>query len=310
MEKLLTALSRLSLRLFVKPVLGSRLPIGFQRRWIEVMTRVVGGPGGIESSEIWAGELCIKRLRRTEPGSVGAVDASGRDAILYVHGGAFEVGGGEMFVGFASWLASVTGADVYLPDYRLAPEHTQPAPTDDLFNAYRTVLELGHDPGRTAVIGDSAGGSLAVTTVRSLREMGQPSPAALVLISPWLDLSLSGASVSTAARRDPVLRRDALASAARNHAGGLHLDDPRISPLFAALRTLPPTLVQVGTDEILLDDSTRFAERAYAAGVDVTLQRFDGLFHEFQLFAKLLRTSRGALDDIAVFLKRQFDAAS
>ena len=104
-----------------------------------------------------------------------------------------------------------------------------------------------------------------------------------------------------------MLRRDALASAARNHAGGLHLDDPRISPLFAELRTLPPTLVQVGTDEILLDDSTRFAERAYAAGVEVELQRFDGLFHDFQLFAKLLPSSRGALDDIAAFLDRRLD---
>ena len=138
-----------------------------------------------------------------------------------------------MYVGLASWLASATGADVYLPDYRLAPEHPQPAPTDDLFAAYRAVLELGHDPERTAVAGDSAGGALAVSTVRSLREMGLPTPAAMVLISPWLDLSLSGASVARVGRRDPVLRREGLVGSARNHAGGLHLDDPRISPLFA-----------------------------------------------------------------------------
>ena len=307
MEKLLVALSRLSLRLFVKPVLGSRLPITFQRRWIAAITKAVGGPKGVERSEIWVGELPVLRLRRTDPDAVGAVDPAGRDAILYVHGGAFEIGGGDMYAGFASALAVATGADVYLPDYRLAPEHSQPAPTDDVFAAYRAVLELGHLPGRTAVVGDSAGGGLSVSTVRSVREMGLPTPAALVLISPWLDLSLSGASVGLVGRRDPMLKRDALAAAARDHAAGLHLDDPRISPLFAELRTLPPTLVQVGTDEILLDDSTRFADRAYAAGVEVELQRFDGMFHDFQLFAKLLGTSRGAIEDIAAFLRRRFD---
>ena len=213
-----------------------------------------------------------------------------------------------MYAGFASWLAIVTGADVYLPDYRLAPEHTQPAPTDDVFAAYRAVLELGHQPGRTAVVGDSAGGGLSVSTVRSLREMGLPTPAALVLISPWLDLSLSGASVGLGRR---AATRCCGATGSRRRPAttppGCHLDDPRVSPLFAELRTLPPTLVQVGTDEILLDDSTRFADRAYAAGVEVELQRFDGMFHDFQLFAKLLGTSRGAIDDIAAFLRRRFD---
>jgi acetyl esterase/lipase len=309
MESLLTALARISVRLFVRPVLGSRLPIGFQRRWMTAMTRIVGGPNGIERSEVWAGELSMTRLRRADSEAVGAVDPGGRDAVLYVHGGGFEVGGGEMYAGFASWLAAVARADVYMPDYRLAPEHAQPAPTDDVFAAYRAVLELGHDATRTAVIGDSAGGGIAVSTVRSLREMGLPDPAAMVLISPWLDLSLSGASVGLVGRRDPVLRREWLERAARNHAAGLHLDDPRISPLFADLHRLPPTLVQVGTDEILLDDSTRFADRAYAAGVEVELQRFDGLFHDFQLYARLLASSRGALDDIAAFLRRHFAPA-
>ena len=106
-----------------------------------------------------------------------------------------------------------------------------------------------------------------------------------------------------------MLRRGWLVRGARAHAGGLHLDDPRISPLFADLHTLPPTLVQVGTDEILLDDSTRFADRAYAAGVEVELQRFEGQFHDFQIFARLLSASRGALDDIASFLNRHFEPA-
>jgi len=140
------------MRLCFRPVIGSRLPISFQRRWATTLTRIVGGPNGIERSEIWVGELSMTRLRRIDSGAVGAIDPGGRDAVLYVHGGGFEIGGGEMYVGFASWIATVTGADVYLPDYRLAPEHPQPAPTDDAFVAYRAVLELGHDPHRTAVI--------------------------------------------------------------------------------------------------------------------------------------------------------------
>ncbi len=136
--------------------------------------------------------------------------------------------------------------------------------------------------------------------------MNVPSPAALVLISPWLDLTLTSASVAANARRDPMLRRGWLEQSARAHAGELHRSDPRVSPLFADLTTLPPTLVQVGSDEILLDDSTRFADRAWAAGAEVELQRFDGWWHDFQASAGELRAARAALEDVAGFLKRRF----
>ena len=139
MEKLIRAISKIAMRLLFRPVIGSGLPISFQRRWAATLTRIVPGPKRIERSEIWAGELSMTRLRRDDSGAVGAIDPGGRDAVLYVHGGGFEIGDGEMYVGFASWIASVTGADVYLPDYRLAPEHPQPAPTDDAFAAYRAA---------------------------------------------------------------------------------------------------------------------------------------------------------------------------
>ena len=206
----------------------------------------------------------MTRLRKVGGGQLGAVDAAQRNAILYAHGGGFVVGGGDSYAGFAAWLAAATGADVYLPDYRLAPEHPQPAATDDLFAAYRAILELGHDPGRIAVVGDSAGGSPGGRRpCARCREMGVPSPAALVLISPWLDLSLSGASVGL--RRQP--RSDAaprgwLAAAARNTPAACTSTTRGSRRCSPTSRTLPPTLVQVGTDEILLDDSTRFADRA------------------------------------------------
>ena len=307
MQALLKAVIRLNLRLFFKPWIGSNLPLSFQRRWMAMLARTTGKPKGVEEGEIWVGDVRMLRLRSGSEPLVGPSELAARDAILYAHGGGFIGGGGSTYVGFAAWLAETTGADVYLPDYRLAPEHPFPAPVDDLFEAYRVVLELGHAPERIAILGDSAGAALAVNVALALPEMGLRSPAALVLLSPFLDLSLSGPSVSANARRDPMVSIRFLERGARAHAAGLRLTDPQVSPLFADLGALPPTLVQVGTDEILLDDSTRFADRAWAAGAEVELQRFDGMFHDFQTAGSVLKVSRGALADVAAFLTRRFD---
>lgn len=245
------------------------------------------------------------RLRAGGGELIGPTDAADRDAVLYVHGGAFVAGGAGAYAGFASRIAAATGADVHLPDYRLAPEHSHPAPGDDLFAAYSALLELGYPARRIAIVGDSAGGALAAGLALTIPEMDVPSPAAMVLISPWLDLTLSGASIAANAKADPMLRRALLEEGGRAHAAGLRRSDPRVSPLFADLRGLPPTLVQVGSDEILLDDSTRFADRAWAAGVEVELQRFEGLWHDFQLMAGTLEVAAGAVEDIAAFISRR-----
>lgn len=307
MQRFLKAVSRLMLRLLVKPVLGSKLPPQLRRRWLAMSLRFAGGPKGVERSELWAGEVRMLRLRASDASedAVGPTDASERDAIMYVHGGAFVSGGDDAYAGFASWIAALTGADVYLPDYRLAPEHPQPAATDDLFAAWRAILDLGHDPARCAFVGDSAGGGLAVSTALLLPEMDVASPAALALISPFLDLSLSGSSVIEKAADDPVLSAALLHPAAVAYADGLSLTDPKISPLFAKLRRLPPVLIQVGTEEVLIDDATRFADRAWAAGVEVELQQFPEMWHDFQTQAKLLKVSRTALEDVAAFLGRR-----
>ena len=307
MQPLLKALTRLVLRISFKPVIGSRLPLGLQRRWLSALTRSAGRPRGIEECEIDAGGVPVVRLRASGAAPrVGPAPLAERDAILFVHGGGFILGGAGTYRGFAAWVAEATGADVYLADYRLAPEHPHAAAGDDLFAAYSRLLELGHEPGRTTILGDSAGGALATSLTLTLPEMGVPSPAALVLLSPWLDLSLSGASITANARRDPMLTRAFLERGGRAYAGTMRRSDPRVSPLFADLADrLPPTLIQVGSEEILLDDSTRFADRAWAAGVEVELQRFDGLWHDFQGFAGVLSASRGALDDLAAFLGRR-----
>jgi acetyl esterase/lipase len=303
LQTFLKALTRLLLRASFKPFIGPPFPIAFQRRWLGILSASAPGPKGIEGSDVWAGDVRVARYR--EGAGPGPADAASRDAIVFVHGGGFVAGSADGYAAFAGWLASTTGADVYVPEYRLAPEHPHPTPTDGVFAGYRAVLDLGYSPRRTAVVGDSAGGNLAVATVRTLPEMNVPSPAALVLISPWLDLTLTSASVSANARRDPMLRRSWLEQSSRSYAGDLHRSDPRISPLFADLSTLPPTLIQVGSDEILLDDSIRFADRAWAAGAEVELQRFEGWWHDFQTSAGTLRVAHDALVDVAGFLKRR-----
>lgn len=308
MQTLLKALTRLFLRVFFKPVHGPPFSLAFQRSWIGTLSRAATGPKGVEMSELQVGELRVVLAQSVPDGAPppGPPAPAERDAILLVHGGAFVLGSPSSYSGLAGWIAQATGADVYVPDYALAPEQPYPEPTDDLFAAYRMILERGHEPGRTAVIGDSAGGALAVSTVRTLPEMNVPTPAAMALLSPWLDLTLSAASVSENASRDPMLRRAWLEGAARAHAGELRLSDPRVSPLFADLATLPPTLIQVGSDEILLDDSVRFADRAWSEGVEVELQRFNGWWHDFQVHAGTLKPARAAIEDIAAFLARRF----
>ncbi len=310
MQTLLKAIIRGFLRLLFKPAFGSRLPLGLQRRWLSALSRTLRRPRGVVAQELWTGETSSVRLRAEPEGMIGPAPAAERNAILFVHGGAYINGGGPIYSSFAAWVASITGADVYLPDYRLAPEHPFPAPIDDLFAAYRGVLELGHQPSRVAMLGDSAGGALAVGLALTLPEMNVPPPAALVLLSPWLDLSLSGASIAANARRDPVLARRCLEVGGRAHAGDLRRSDPRLSPMFADLHGLPPTLIQVGSDEILLDDSVRFADRAWGAGVEVELQRFEGWFHDFQSHAGTLRGAREALQDVSAFLARRFETSS
>lgn len=303
LQTLLKALTPLFLRVFFKPFHGPPFSVAFTTRWVRALSRFSRPPAGIEREEMNAGDVRIVRLRSGARTTVPA--AAERDAILFCHGGAFVFGGLDTHLGLAGWIAETTGADVYVAEYRLAPEHPFPAPTDDLFAAYRAVLDQGHAPERTAIVGDSAGGALAVSMTISLPEMNVPSPAALVLLSPWLDLTLTSASIGANARRAPMLTRDWLDRTARAYAGELRRSDPRISPLFADLATLPPTLVQVGSDEILLDDSIRFTDRAYAAGVEVELQRFDGWWHDFQALAGPLDGAREALEDVAAFLRRR-----
>ncbi len=299
-DAVLRHIFRVMLRLFYKPFLGPPFPVAFQRRFMELATRILPPPAEVDREQLRGPGAPVTRF------GIGGGDPALRPAVLWAHGGGFVIGSPSTHAGFAGHLAQAAGADVYLPDYRLAPEHPWPAATDDFFSAYTAMLARGHDPARVAIGGDSAGGAIAILTALSLAEMDVPAPAALVLLSPVTDLGLSGPSVVSKRRAEPLLRTDWLAPSYRAWAGPLALSDGRVSPLYADLAGLPPTLVQVGEDEILLDDSVRFADRAWAKGVQVELQRFAGAWHDFQLQAGLLADSRAAVGDIAAFLRRRW----
>ncbi len=223
--------------------------------------------------------------------------------LVYLHGGGYVVGSPESHANWVQWLAVRANAVVTLVDYRLAPEHPYPAAVDDCVAAI-TALQKLVDPASIVIGGDSAGGGAALATMARLRDTGQPMPSAAVLFSPWTDLTASGDSTRTRAAADPMIDPNWLSTFADYYRGDVPADDAGVSPLFANQQGLPPTLIQVGDDEVLLDDSTRLAERMRAAGVDVELEVAPDLWHVYQAFAPMMPEAREALDKAARFLQQ------
>jgi monoterpene epsilon-lactone hydrolase len=252
-----------------------------------------------------------------EPGVVGGVSgwwcrSAGADPgrlLLYVHGGGYGLGSAEAFRNLASQIARRIRADAFLPDYRLAPEHPFPAAIDDVVAAYHGLQAPGG--ARIVVAGDSAGGGLTLALLPILRAGAVAEsalPAGAAVMSPWTDLGLTGASMESRADADPIFTRGVLQAMADNYAHGQDKADPRISPLHALLAGLPPIRIDVGDDEVLLDDSIRFAARAAAAGVDVSLSVWAGMPHVFQSSLGHMLASERSLDAIGAFLSGRLDA--
>ncbi|HEX2578379.1 MAG TPA: alpha/beta hydrolase [Aquihabitans sp.] len=204
--------------------------------------------------------------------------ADAADLLLYLHGGSYTAGSLASHRSLVARLARACGRDAVAVDYRLAPEHPHPAGLDDAGTVYRRLVDDGTDPARIVVAGDSAGGGLVTALLLRLRDEGALLPAGAVLLSPWLDLTLTAAAITEKAAADPMLRATSLARSAADYAGD-DLRRPLVSPVLADLAGLPPLLVLVGTAEILLDDSLTFASRAREAGVSVDLQVEEGLVH-------------------------------
>jgi epsilon-lactone hydrolase len=214
------------------------------------------------------------------------ISLPGTDAgrvLLYLHGGGYQLGSVKSHGELAARLGRASGRRVLLPEYRLAPEHPFPAAVDDVLTVWRWLRTgQGLPASAVAVAGDSAGGGLAVALMATLRDAGEDLPAAAVLMSPWTDLSFSGASMTEREAEDPVLTPDEIREFAAIYLAGADPRAPQASPLFARLDGLPPLLIQVGTAELLLSDSEELAASAAAAGVDVTVQLCEGAPHVYQ----------------------------
>jgi acetyl esterase/lipase len=233
--------------------------------------------------------------------------ADSNRVILYFHGGGYCFGSRETFRGMVAHLAIAAEARALLIDYRLAPEHPFPAALDDAVSAYRWLLGQGIAPSSIVLAGDSAGGGLAIATAMALRDGGAPLPRAIVTMSPWTDLALTGMSVLANQKRDAVLRWDALSLCARHYLRKTLPTNPFASPYYGNFKGLPPLLIHAGSEELLKDDATRIAEKAEAAGCEVSCEIWDGMPHAFQYFCDL-KEAAGSLDRIGSFIRSRVPA--
>jgi salicylate hydroxylase len=224
-------------------------------------------------------------------GNDSLVTCAEGSALLHFHGGAYVLGSAAASVEYAGRLSAALKGPCYTVDYRLAPEHPFPAAIDDAFDAYRGILAAGHDPAHLFLSGESSGGGLALALAMSLRRAGLPLPAGVIAICPFTDLTLSGSSVVRNSGNDPAAHRDSLSLLAASYFQGHEPTDPLVSPLFGDPTGLPPLFLTAAAGEVLESDATRFAEKAAAAGVDVTLEIVPDSVHVYVLFPFLPEAS-------------------
>lgn len=223
-----------------------------------------------------------------------------RRCILYCHGGGYTSGNLGYSRILASKLAHITGYEVLAFEYRLAPEHPFPAAPDDAMKAWDYLMHLGYGARDVVVAGDSAGGNLALVLTHRLKGEGRRLPGALILMSPWTDLTASGKSYRERIELDPVLTLNYIHAVREAYARGQDWSAPLLSPLFGDLSAFPPTLIQAGTNEILLSDSIRLRDRMIQAAVPCRLEVWTDLWHVFQMFP--MKKATEAMESIGRFL--------
>lgn len=309
-----SVVARLS-RPIMKSVLAATLkagdPADTQRRSFERVCALLPSARGTNSEGVnleYCGALRIvpKKLQA----ALYAVEASGshdKRALLYFHGGAYVVGSAGAYSSFLSHYAKKLNCLVLAVDYRLAPEHPHPAGLTDALSGWRYLLEQGYRPENIIIAGDSAGGGLSSSLVLKLKQEQQTLPGAVFLISPWVDLGLSGPSVTERADREAMIGFAWLQESAAFYMGGGDVDDPLLSPLFGEMEAWPPVLIHVGSDEILYDDSTRLAVQLQMAGNDVSIVDWAGMWHVFHILAPILPEANRAIDDSAKWMRSKLN---
>jgi len=266
-----------------------------QRSSMSQMAEMASVPEGVSVTETYAGGC---RAYWHDPAG-GARDR----VILYVHGGGYVLGSPKSHERLVGHLARAAGCRALNLDYRLAPEHPHPAAVEDATAAYRWLLAQGYRPEHVGISGDSAGGGLTLATLLSIKESGLPQPAAAAPLSPWTDLEMLGASMTTNAKRDVLVHAEGLRGLAAMFLGASSPRAPLAAPLHGDYYGVAPIYIQVGGDETLLDDSTRLVERARSAGAEVVLDVFPEMQHVFQMSVGRMPEATDAVQRLGAWFK-------
>jgi acetyl esterase/lipase len=288
-------LVRLGGRWLLKHLGRNDVTIEQKRRRVAAVQRLVPKPpAGTQTLAVDAGGVRADRVST-------ALSESYRH-ILFLHGGGFIVGSPALYRHFTWRIASAARARVLCVDYRLAPEHPFPAALDDAVTAYRWLLADGAEPQQIAVMGDSAGGGLALSLLLRLRDESIALPAAAVALSPWTDLALTGLSFKLNAGADPLISPEQARHFVDYYLAGADPRSPYASPLYGEPTGLPPTFIHVGGDEVLRDDAVRMANRMRAAGCRVELEIWPRMPHVWHLYAPVMPEAWQAIERIGAFV--------
>lgn len=286
-----TGLRQTMIRL-VRPLLHPAVPVSIQRKLVSKAYLTSVPPRGTRFEYIEAEGIAMTRVCHSDnPDGV----------VLYFHGGGYIIGSSRTHRGITGHLARASGTMVIVPDYRLAPENPYPAALDDAEAVYLALLDEGHPPASLSLAGDSAGGGLAIALAMRLRDKGLPLPSSLMVMSPWTDLSNAHLYSPEC---EPVLQRRWIDKAARLYCGSEPVANPYVSPVYGDLSGLPPLLIQVGSQEILMNDAQRLATVANRDSVDTRLEIYNSLWHVFQVHAGQLDRATEALETAGQFIRR------
>lgn len=281
-------------------VFRADVPVTARRRRFELSTQGIPLGRGVSVTPATLGGVPCERI---ETGDAART-------LLYLHGGAYVVGSPTTHRAFVAPLAQALDATAWVLDYRLAPEHPHPAALDDALAAYRALLASGVAPERLVVAGESAGAGLTLALAMALRDAGDPLPAALGVLCPWIDLGTDADGGRPPAPREPILSAAMLSGAAADYAAGADPRTPAISPLHGDLRGLPPIVLSSAADDLLIGDADALERRAREQGALLVHQRHRGVWHAFQAFAAVMPRAQRALDVFAEELRARVPAKS
>lgn len=293
MASLQSHIFRLVVKHYIAKKLQAEVSLPEQRTGLERLEKLALASPFTKVNKLTIGECDAEWIKHK--------NARSSHAILYIHGGGFTTGSPSTHRLLAERLSASSRAAVLLLDYRLAPEFPYPAGLNDCVNAYQWLLQQGISQQNLAIAGDSAGGGLTLSTLLKLKEVFSPLPAAAVLYSPWVDLSMSGKSIENNKDKELMLSTDWMRLMAKHYSAG-DTKTPMVSPLFGDLTDLPPILIQVDESEVLLDDAVRLAESLKEAGTPHQLKVWKGMWHVWQTFVKFVPEANAAVDESTDFI--------